>query len=122
MNLLLALNPMNKYFKLAKQIALSDVQKKHYLLGAVGVRSDGCIVKSSNIRNMHMDVSCHAEARLTKKLDVGSIVYVVHVQRSTGNLLNARPCKGCQFKMRNKGVRRCYYTINEHEVGIINFE
>lgn len=110
---------MNKYFELAKRLALSDIDNKHYLFGAIGIRSDGRMVKSSNIRNMGTNVHCHAEARLTRKLDVGSIVYVTRIQRSTNMYLNARPCIGCQFKMRNRGISKVYYTINNHEYGAI---
>ena len=110
---------MNKYFKLATKIAMENSEGKHYCFGAVGIRSDGCIVTSHNIKSPIQDVNCHAEARLTRKLDVGSIVYVTRVNRSGTRMLNARPCTGCQFKMKNRGVKRCYYSINDNEFGVV---
>lgn len=113
---------MNKYFELATKIAIENSEGKHYCFGAVGIRADGCMVSSHNIKSPIQDVNCHAEARLTKKLDNGSLVYVVRINRKGSRLLNARPCIGCQFKMRSKKVRRCYYSISDTEFGVIDFE
>jgi len=111
---------MNKYFKLAKKVALKDTTDyKHYWLGAIGIRNDGCLVHANNIRNMTNAVDCHAEARLAKKLDVGSIVYVVRIQKSTNNYMCAKPCGGCYLKLKNRGVKKIYYSINNNTYGVI---
>lgn len=106
-----------KYFRLAKQIALKG-NNRHYWLGAIGIRSDGAMVASNNIPNRCPEFYAHAEARLVRKLDWGSIVYVVRV-RKDGTFGLARPCKHCQMAMRLRGVKRCYYSINNNEFGVI---
>jgi len=112
---------VNKYFRLAKQIALKgDTReaKRQYRLGAVGIRSDGAIVTASNIPIRMPNVNAHAETRLAKKLDWGSVVYVVRIC-SNGTLAMARPCRKCQSVMRLKGVKRCYYSISTIEYGVL---
>jgi tRNA(Arg) A34 adenosine deaminase TadA len=112
---------MNKYFELAKRIALSDRTHKRCLFGAVGLRRDGKIVISKNIRNPGKNVQCHAETRLSRKLDVGSVVYVARIDRIYSNFVNAKPCVGCQMQMRARGVSKVYYTISNTEIGEMNF-
>ncbi len=108
---------MKKYFELAKRIAMKELNHKHYWFGAVGIRSDGKIVISKNIVNCGRDINCHAETRLSRKLDVGSVVYVVRVSKVNGDLLYARPCIGCQNKMKAAGVKEVFYSINNNEWG-----
>lgn len=109
------------YFRLAKTIALKgDKQvKRHYRLGAVGIRTDGAIVTANNISCQHQQKLAHAEARLVRKLNKGSEVFVVRILRN-GELAQARPCLGCQKAMRNRGVKRCYYSISDHEFGALD--
>jgi tRNA(Arg) A34 adenosine deaminase TadA len=112
---------IDKYFRLARKTALKgDTREasRQYRLGAVGVRSDGAIVTSSNIPHRTPEPQAHAEARLAKKLDWDSTVYVVRIQ-SDGRLATARPCKKCLNTMRLKGVRRIYYSITENEHGVL---
>ncbi len=109
-----------RYFRLAKGVAIKGEPCRHHRLGAVGVRRDGTIVSSCNIPNREPEPQAHAEARLTKKLDRGSVVYVVRVARS-GKLMTARPCRACRRTMKNRGVHKCYYSITENEFGIIRF-
>lgn len=114
---------IEKYFLTARKTALRGDTfdaNRTYRLGAVGIRSDGAIVKASNIPNRSPEPRAHAEARLTRKLDWGSIVYVVRI-RSDGTLAMARPCKKCQSTMRLRGVQRCYYSINNYEYGVLTF-
>jgi len=87
-------------------------------MGAIGIRADGTIVASFNGGVKHTKVPClHAEARLCRKLDVGSTVYVARVARSTGKLAMARPCERCRKRLKNKGVKVVHYTIDEEEHG-----
>lgn len=109
---------MNRYFKFAKQIALKGGSARRYRLGAVGIRSDGVTVTASNISTRSPEPRAHAEARLTRKLDWGSVVYVVRVLRN-GALAMAKPCQHCQNTMRIRGVQRCYYSINDTEYGVL---
>jgi cytidine deaminase len=112
---------INKYFRLAKQVALkgdSKEARRRYRLGAVGIRNDGTIVTASNISNRHPEPNAHAEARLSRKLDWDATVYVVRIYQD-GTLANARPCRKCRDILRRKGVKRVYYSITETELGIL---
>jgi len=109
---------MKRFFRLARAVAARGNDRRRYRLGAVGIRSDGAIVKSKNIPNMYPEPQAHAEARLCKKLDKGAIVYVVRIDAN--NLLTlAKPCDSCLRIMENKGVKKVYYSINEFEYGVI---
>ena len=110
---------MNKYFRMARQAAVKgDTREadRRYRLAAVGVRTDGAVVVSSNLPSRIPEPSAHAEARLARKLDWGSTVYIVRIKRD-GTLGTARPCRKCQSALRLKGVRYCYYSISENEYG-----
>jgi tRNA(Arg) A34 adenosine deaminase TadA len=113
---------IDKYFRIARQVALKGDCKeanRHYRVGAVGIRTDGAVVTASNIVSRTPNPLAHAEARVTKKLDWGSTVYVVRIH-SDGTLALARPCRRCQGAMRLRGVKRCYYSISDSEWGIFN--
>lgn len=112
---------INKYFRMARQVATKgDAHEvaRQYRLGAVGIRTDGTIVASSNVPHRTPEPRAHAEARLVRKLDWGSTVYVVRI-KSNGELTLARPCKKCVGAMRLKGVRRVYFSISESEYGVM---
>jgi len=109
---------MKRYFRLAKCVAIRGRSTRHYRLGAVGIRQDGTIVTANNICTRCPESRAHAEARLTRKLDYNSIVYVVRVL-SDGTFAMAKPCRNCQKIMRLRGVKRCYYTINNAEYGVM---
>ena len=111
---------MKRFFRRAKKVAAKGKDCRSYRLGAVGVRRDGTIVTAKNIPNRYPEAQAHAEARLTKKLDRGSVVYVVRIDRKN-KLATARPCKTCQRIMKGRGVTRCYYSIAEHEYGVLIF-
>jgi len=36
-------------------------------------------------------------------------------------VLNARPCSACEGKMVQRGIRRCYFTINERTLGVLEY-
>jgi len=115
------MSQISKYFRLARQVASkgdTKEAKRHYRLGAVGLRSDGAIVTSSNIPHRVPEPNTHAERRLVKKLNWGSTVYVVRIKRD-GKLAIARPCKKCQSAMLLRGIQRVYYSINEYEYGVL---
>lgn len=112
---------VSKYFKIASRIAKkkSVEDKRTYFLGAIGLRSDGKMVKSTNGSTIYPVPQAHAEARLSNKLDVGSIVYVARV-KVDGGLALAKPCQNCQAILKSKGVKLIYYTIADGEFGKIN--
>lgn len=107
-----------KYLILAKRVALKGDKKRRYKIGAVGIRTDGAIVIANNIRTRLQEPLAHAEARLSRKLDRGATVYVVRVL-ANGSFAIARPCCRCQRIMRFRGVKRCYYSINNREFGVL---
>lgn len=65
--------------------------------------------------------TAHAEARLAKKLDVGSVVYVARVRCDNGKLAMSKPCPHCERILKNRGVKRVTYTIGENEFGVLEF-
>lgn len=111
------MNKVNRYFKLAKSVA-SKNDRRRYRLGAVGIRTDGTIVTSTNIPCPHPEKYAHAEARLARKLDYGSEVFVVRILKC-GTLANARPCLSCQATLSRLGVKRIYYSISNSEYGVM---
>ena len=114
---------VERQFRLAKTVAMKgDVNeaRRQYRLGAVGIRSDGAIVTASNLPSRQPHARVHAEARLVRKLNCGSEVFIVRILRS-GKLDNAHPCAKCQKAMRLRGIRRVYYSISDDEYGVINF-
>lgn len=111
---------VDRFFNLAKEKAVSGDSIRKYRLGAVGVRSDGATVTSRNLSTRVPEPNAHAEKRLVKKLDSGSVVFVVRVL-ADGSLTMARPCVNCQNAMRGRGVKQCFYSINDNEYGVIKF-
>lgn len=117
------MNKTQKYFNIAKKSAESGDSKdadRKFRIGAVGIRREGTIVVSNNISTRTPHRGAHAESRLTKKLNSGSVVYVVRIARDY-RFLNARPCNKCKQSMALRGISRCYYTISDNEYGIIDF-
>lgn len=111
---------LEKFFNIAREKAMTGDTIRKYRLGAVGIRSDGVIVTSRNISTRVPEPEAHAERRLVRKLDTGSIVYVVRAL-SNGSLTMARPCVRCRKAMQARGVKRCYYSVSDNEYGVIRF-
>ena len=107
-----------KFFNIAKKAALAVDDRRKYKLGAVGIRTDGAIVESRNLPCHKPDANAHAEFRLAKKLNWGSVVYVVRVL-ADGSLTMAKPCVKCVSALRLRGVKRCYYSISDCEHGVM---
>lgn len=111
--------------KMLADAALVAIRKKNdirtYLLGAVGLRADGVVVSSRNIPAPEFtnDRSNHAEVRLARKLTIGSTVWVARVSRKDGCWAMAKPCCGCERRLRAAGVFRIVYTICPNEWGVI---
>lgn len=94
-------------------------ERRGFLLGAVGLRNDGVIVSSRNVASSNKAPSHHAETRVVRKLTPGSTVWVARVSKQTGEWVLAKPCRGCENRMRAAGVERVIYTISADEWGTL---
>lgn len=112
---------MHRYLRMAARISIKGNWRRKAHIGCLGVRGDGTIVQSWNGCATDICPSAHAEARLARKLDVGSVVYVARVRRDNDKMAMAKPCAGCERLLRSRGVSRVEYTINEHEFGVMEF-
>lgn len=67
----------------------------------------------------HAEQSCVLKIR--KKIDLtGSKIYVVRLGGHNGeSYAMARACTMCQRMLRNYGINKVYYSINEHQYGIL---
>jgi hypothetical protein len=109
------------YFEICAQIAVKKPDERSFLLGSIGIRKDGALVKASNSSAETPNRLLHSEKKLSLKLDVGAIVYVARVRLDNGLYGLARPCFSCEKALRSKGVARVYYTISDREYGVIYF-
>ena len=101
-----------KYLELAARIAQGAAwHEKHFLLGAVAIREDGAIVTATNIRTQDREHSAHAEFRTLRKAGAGAILYIARIDRY-GCWAMAKPCPKCQVLIKNKRVKKVYYTVS----------
>jgi len=108
-----------KYLELAARIAQGAAwHEKHFLLGAVAIRNDGAIVTATNIRTQNREHSAHAEFRCLRKSGSGSVLYVARIDRF-GEWAMAKPCELCQSLIKNKRVKKVFYTISPKEFGVM---
>ena len=111
-----------RFFAIARTIAKKRTvaeQMGQYYFGVVGVRPDGLIVQSYNIYDIQRQVfEGHAEYRLASKLQAGSDVYIVRVNKQFTDRL-AKPCPRCEARLRNQRVQNVYYTIGPKEYGAL---
>lgn len=93
----------------AKLAANTKQQGKQFLLGCIAERKDGALVKSTNSKVKVPEASAHAEARSLRKAGFGATLWVARVLKD-GSWAMAKPCKNCETLIRNKGVKKVYYT------------
>lgn len=120
------------YLNIAARYAKRD-DERSYHLGALGVRADGAIVLSRNgplpleskangrymrTPQAYAHLLAHAEHRLCRKLNAGSVVYVARL-KAEGEWAMARPCRACGARLTARGVRRVYYTIAPNDYGCL---
>ena len=109
-----------KNLNLAARIAAGTCwQEKHFLLGAVAKREDGAIVVATNLRTQDRVHDAHAEYRVLKKAGTGATLWVARIDRK-GQWAMAKPCSRCQALIRNKKVKRVYYTVSPDTYAIWN--
>jgi len=113
---------------LAAKIALPDdysSDQRGFWLGCVGIRKDGAMIFSKNgavyatmTEDYQLLPGSHAECRAIQKMDYGGVLYVARVKRKDRTLGMARPCLMCQIKIKAKGIKKVYYTINPNQYGV----
>ncbi len=112
---------MHRYLRMASHISVRGNPRRKAFIGCIAKRADGTIVQSWNGCATDVCPSAHAEARLARKLDVGSVVYVARVRRDNGKMAMSKPCPGCEGRLRSAGVKRVEYSISENEFGVMEF-
>ena len=108
------------FLEIAAKTATHRKDERSFLLGSIGIRSDGKLVKAFNSPSEFPDRTAHSEFRLSKKLDYGATVYVARVRLQDGQFGMSRPCFNCMKVLKSKKVKRIYYTISAGEFGIID--
>ncbi len=108
------------YFEIAARLTMSKKDRRQFLLGAVGIRHDGTMVSAINAPTEVPQARAHAETRLCRKLDVGSVVFVARCMKGTGQFALAKPCPSCLLAMRSRRVKRVYYTTGPDSYEVLN--
>lgn len=112
-----------EYFRIAGLTAQSKNNgigpQRNFMIGSVGVRNDGAMVKSLNSPTEHPNRNIHAEKKLCQKLDYNAVVYVVRIKHQDGSFGISRPCADCLKALISKRVKRIYYTIDDRSYGVI---
>ena len=132
-------------FNRAAKVALPTTDndfKKNFWIASLGIRLDSAMVVSKNLGVNIGDInwnggnhnkikpymkiaSGHSEVRALKKMD-GGVLFVVRVGKEeffeTGmfDFKMARPCNICEQHIVAKKISKVYYTINDHQYGIMD--
>lgn len=107
------------YLYRCAEIASRISSDQRFRLVALARRSDGCLVAARNGSSIQPNPASHAEARVLKKIDETTTIYVARVTKGSGELAMARPCVDCQRKMRRRGVEVCVFSISERAYGVM---
>ena len=87
--------------------------QRTYRIGAVAVRRDGAVVSARNGSAERRTPEIHAEARISRKLDLFATVYVARVS-AADNWALARPCPDCMRTLARKSAT-VYWTVGPGE-------
>lgn len=108
---------------LKKAVKLAHFSTCHTQHGAIIVKSGSVIsvgVNSyfndyRNVSDPTTEGSIHAEVAALKacrKVDLtGATIYVARINK-TGKPMMSKPCKRCEKALRERGVKKVYYTVN----------
>lgn len=106
------------YLDLATRIAKGTLdQEKNTFFAGIAERSDGTLVFSTNVRTKDPIHGAHCETRLLKKCDIGSTIWLVRVLRN-GQWANSEPCIKCKTLLKNKKVKKVYYTVDPNTYAV----
>jgi len=114
-------NHVRKMLNMAAKIARMKDDCRHFFIGAVAIRGDDVMVCSYNGAPKFPTPSHHCEARLSRKLDRGAIVYVARTT-ADGAWGLSKPCGNCELALRRSYVKKVYYTIAPNEYGCMTFD
>jgi tRNA(Arg) A34 adenosine deaminase TadA len=119
---------MLNMLQLAAKVALpnnNETDARSFWLGCIGVRNDGKIVFSKNgavystsIVDYQLIPNSHAEGRVLRKMDWGGTLYVARVKKIDGTLACSAPCSMCAIRIKAKGIKKVFYTINNFQYGL----
>lgn len=107
------------YLYQAAKIAQDITKDQRFRLTALARRKDGTLVAARNGSSLQPNPASHAEARVLKKIDETSTIYVARVTKGSGELAMARPCVDCVRVMRRRNVKVAIYSISEREFGVM---
>lgn len=100
---------IKRYLDLAAQVSRLKDDDRTYFHGAVGIRKDGVLVAACNGSPKEPTPEHHCEYRLSRKLGKAGTVFLVRTA-ADGRWADSTPCSTCQARMRNKKVRRVYFS------------
>lgn len=110
--------------KIAISSNLND-EKRSFILGCVGVRNDGSVfgakngaVSTSSFTDYKIIGDAHAERRVLKRLGKGGTIYTSRILKKDSSFAMARPCSGCRGWIKQAGVVKAYYSIDNNHYGI----
>jgi deoxycytidylate deaminase len=111
-----------------------DILKKNALNSALYHKHSACILKNNKIltigknkyfKNMALDneiikLSIHAEIDVlyhhsTKNLK-GLDILIIRISDKSYHLKNSRPCNSCIDKLKERGIRKVYYSNDKGEI------
>lgn len=112
--------------RLAKKIAEANDNHPQWMLGAVLSRGGSVISvgwnKPKNDPSMDIPyayLSIHAEADAIRQVyDATDCVLYVARKRRDGNFGLAKPCKHCQILIRENGIKKVIYTVDNETIAI----
>ncbi len=112
------MNYIKRMMRLAAVVSRLRRDDRHFYIGGVGVRLDGTIVKACNGNPKEPTRQHHCEYRLSRKLGRGGVVFLCRTLGS-GELGMARPCVDCEKLLRDRGIKKVYYSVSSNEYGCL---
>ena len=101
----------SRYFNVARKAALCSAQSD-YKHGAVLVKG-GSVINTSCNKNRRLHAELGAILGLERSVTEGATLYVARVGKDGGFRLS-KPCSMCTAAMQHVGIKRVYWTIDNH--------